>query len=109
MPLTILAAKCDTFEHRSRGNESLASRKLVTMTTTLTLAEQATLGARLPDRARARAIRLAAGASYRQVAEELNVHPQTVVAWESGKHRPRGELRARYAQLLAELSRAVAS
>ena len=60
--------------------------------------------ARLPMPPVARAVRQAAGATQSRVAEALGVHRLTVSRWETGERRPRGEMRARYASLLAELA-----
>lgn len=58
---------------------------------------------RMPPPAMARAIREAAGVSQRAFAAELGVHRLTLVRWETGTHRPRGEMRSRYATLLAQI------
>lgn len=57
----------------------------------------------LPPLKLRRAVRLAAGVSQMRMATELGVHRLTFIRWENGTHEPRGESRARYAQLLAEL------
>jgi transcriptional regulator with XRE-family HTH domain len=43
------------------------------------------------------------------MAAELGVHRVSLARWECGERFPRGELRARYAQLLEELREAVAA
>lgn len=58
---------------------------------------------RLPSPGLARAIRQSAGVSQARIAHELGVHPVSVARWEAGTRTPRGELRRRYAGLLAEL------
>ena len=50
-----------------------------------------------------RAIRLAAGVSQVRMAAELGVHRLTLVRWENGTIEPRGDNRAHYASLLAQL------
>jgi len=62
---------------------------------------------RLPSPALARAIRQGAGVSQQRIARELGVHRITVVRWEQGTTAPRGEVRSRYARLLADLQQAV--
>ncbi len=57
----------------------------------------------LPEPQVARMIRLSADVSQERIAQELGVHRMTVARWESGLRRPRGAMRARYAQLLREL------
>lgn len=57
----------------------------------------------LPSVAMRRAIRLAAGVSQVRMATELGVHRLTFVRWENGTHDPRGDNRAHYASLLAQL------
>lgn len=58
---------------------------------------------RLPPPAMARAIRVAAGVTQQRVADELDVHVVTVARWENGSRHPRGDVRARYAELLDSL------
>lgn len=55
-----------------------------------------------PDKARA--IRRSAGVSRERLAQELQVHPTTITRWETGLRCPRGEMRARYANLLNALA-----
>ena len=66
---------------------------------------------RLPPPAMAAAIRRAAGVSQASLAAELGVDRVTVARWERAgapwSRTPRGELRRRYAELLAELEREV--
>lgn len=62
---------------------------------------------RLPGPALARQIRLNAGLSQARLARELGVQRVTVARWESGQRRPRGEIAARYAQLLIALQNEV--
>ena len=70
----------------------------------MTLIEQVRLSRSLPPRGLAAAIRRSAGVSRESLAEELGIHPVTVARWEQGSRTPRGKLRVRYAQLLAELA-----
>ena len=51
----------------------------------------------------ARAVRLAADLSLREVAAQIGVAPSTLSRWENGERRPRGEAALRYAHLLEEL------
>ena len=51
----------------------------------------------------ARSIRERSGLTQVRVASEIDVTPYTVQRWESGKSRPRGGMRLRYARLLAQL------
>jgi DNA-binding transcriptional regulator YiaG len=53
----------------------------------------------------ARSIRVAAGLSLREVADELGVGASTVFRWEKGERRPRGNAALRYADLLEALQR----
>lgn len=61
----------------------------------------------LPHPPLARAIREAAGISQGRLAQELGVDRVTVTRWESGVRRPRGSTATRYAEILAQLKRAV--
>jgi DNA-binding transcriptional regulator YiaG len=70
------------------------------------LAEEVRAARRLPAPTMARAIRIAADVSQERIAAELGVHRVTVARWEAGARRPRGQLRLRYAGLLAELREA---
>ena len=60
----------------------------------------------LPDPGVAREIRQAAGVSQARLAAELGVAALTVARGEGGTRTPRGEMRRRYARLLAELDAA---
>lgn len=60
--------------------------------------------ARLPAPATRRSIRLAAGATYIEMARELGVTPVTVLRWERGDNDPRREAAIAYRQLLDELA-----
>ncbi|MGX7681351.1 helix-turn-helix domain-containing protein [Jatrophihabitans sp. DSM 45814] len=62
-----------------------------------------------PGPSMARAIRQTAGVSRKRLAEELGVHEMTVARWETGQRSPRGELKARYGQLLAGLQKVTTS
>jgi hypothetical protein len=54
----------------------------------------------------ARALRLSAGLSLREVAEEIGAgDPTTVYRWEQGQRRPRADMAERYADLLDRLAR----
>lgn len=72
------------------------------------LVEQVRAARRLPPPVVARAIRIAAGASQQQLADELGVNRVSVARWEAGDRRPRGELRIRYAALLEQLAEVAA-
>jgi transcriptional regulator with XRE-family HTH domain len=61
----------------------------------------------LPSPDAARLIRVLAGVSQRELAQELGVDRVTVARWELGMRVPRGELRAKYARLLRELQEAI--
>ncbi len=57
----------------------------------------------------ARALRLEAGLSLREVARAVGAgSPATVFRWESGQRTPRGGPAAAYGQLLDELARSLA-
>ena len=58
------------------------------------------------DPATARAIRMAAGISQVELAQELGIHPVTVARWEAGTRRPDARLLPRYRALLDELREA---
>ena len=77
----------------------------------MTLVQDVREERRLPPPAMAAAIRRAAGVSQARLAAELGVDRVTVARWEragaSWSRTPRGELRRRYAELLAELEREV--
>jgi transcriptional regulator with XRE-family HTH domain len=60
----------------------------------------------LPAPGVAREIRQAAGVSQARLAAELGVAELTVARWEGGARTPRGDMRRRYARLLAELDEA---
>jgi DNA-binding transcriptional regulator YiaG len=62
---------------------------------------------RLPTPERAKAIRVAAGATQPEIAEAVGVHVITVARWEAGTRRPHGPAAQRYAQLLADLAKLV--
>jgi DNA-binding XRE family transcriptional regulator len=59
--------------------------------------------AQLPSPETRRAIRVAAGATLRDIADELGVTPQAVYFWEVGRSTPRREQAAAYRRLLDEL------
>lgn len=63
----------------------------------------------LPPPAEARALRINAGLSQSRLADEVGVHRGTLIRWENGTHRPRGLLRLRYAEVLEELRKALAT
>lgn len=73
------------------------------------LVEDVRLARRLPPPRMARTIREEAGASQAAVAAELGVHRMTVVRWEAGTRRPRGQQLAAYVALLDQLREAVSS
>jgi transcriptional regulator with XRE-family HTH domain len=57
----------------------------------------------LPDPATCQAIRVAAGWSRRQLADQLGCHEQSVIRWESGTRVVSGRFYAAYSALLARL------
>jgi len=69
------------------------------------LLDEVRRGRRLPPPAQAKAIRREAGLSQERLAAVLGVHRVTVARWEDGVRKPRGPLRAAYADLLAGLAR----
>lgn len=73
----------------------------------MTLAEEVRLNLSLPEPARAREIREAAGIGVTRLADELQISRVTLHSWESGRKRPRGDFRLRYARILAELETAI--
>lgn len=73
----------------------------------MTLLEHVRACASMPPPALARAIRLAAGVSQAAMARELGVHRVTFARWEKGIVAPRGDARARYAGLLADIRRSL--
>lgn len=70
---------------------------------------QDAISMRLLDPAKAREIRERAGLTQVRVATELDVTPHTVQRWETGRSRPRGGMRLRYARLLASLDQIAAA
>jgi transcriptional regulator with XRE-family HTH domain len=70
------------------------------------LVERVRAARRLPSPVAARAIRIDAGVTQRELANELGVDRVTVARWELSERTPRGELRLRYAQLLEQLREA---
>ncbi len=52
----------------------------------------------------ARSLRLAAGLSLREVADEVGVAVSTLWRWEAHERRPRGKAAVRYAEVLEELA-----
>ncbi len=74
-----------------------------------TLREEVRNARRLPSPAMAKLIRQQAGVSQTRLAKELGVHYITVLRWENGSRVPRGETRARYAALLAEIQQELSS
>src|SRR5262245_51111774 len=52
----------------------------------------------------ARSIRESAGLSLHELAQAVAVSPSTLLRWERGDHRPRGEAGARYARALRALT-----
>lgn len=75
----------------------------------MTLIDEVRRARGLPKPPVAKMIRVAAGVSQQRFADELGVHRLTVHRWEQGLRTPRGEMRARYADLLDALQREVAS
>lgn len=61
---------------------------------------------RLASSGAARAIRIGAGASIREVAAVVGVSPATVHRWERGSRAPRGEKGIAYGRALDELTEA---
>lgn len=72
------------------------------------LVDEVRVSRTLPSPKVARMIRTTAGVSQERLAQELGVHRMTVARWEAGTRHPRGNYRAAYAGLLAQLRRAVA-
>lgn len=68
----------------------------------MNLVDQLT-SSRLPSPARRRAIRLSAGASLRDLAQELAVTASTIQRWELGTAQPRRVHAAAYRKLLSAL------
>lgn len=73
------------------------------------LLERARSAHRLPEPLVAKEIRVAAAISQAEMAAELGVHRMTVVRWEDGSRRPRGDLLVAYVALLDQLKAAGAS
>jgi transcriptional regulator with XRE-family HTH domain len=69
------------------------------------LEELEALDIRLPEPARRKAIRRAAGITHDRIAAELGVHRLTVLRWEKGTSEPGFRVRARYAELLRAMER----
>lgn len=61
---------------------------------------------RLASTGAARAIRIGAGATIREVAQVVGVSPATVHRWETGNRVPRGEKGLAYGRALDELTEA---
>jgi transcriptional regulator with XRE-family HTH domain len=68
------------------------------------LIDRVKVARRLPTPAAARAIRMGAGVTQLELANELAVDRVTVARWEAGDRTPRGQLRARYVELLEQLA-----
>lgn len=64
--------------------------------------------AQLPGPGARRRIRVAAGLTFRQMAQALEVDAMTVWRWENGKTKPKLADAARYRRLLDALEEAVA-
>ncbi len=60
----------------------------------------------LPRREVARAIRIAAGVTQQDLADELGTSRNTISRWETGERKPSARLRARYATILRQLNEA---
>lgn len=75
----------------------------------MTLIEEIRTIRSLPPPHRARQIRVLSGVTQQRLADEIEVHRVTLAKWEAGAAVPRGEARLRYAQVLAELQRELAS
>ncbi len=60
---------------------------------------------RLPSPADARAIRVAAGATQAEVAQEVGVSASAVAAWEAGVAHPRAATAERYRTVLDALAK----
>jgi DNA-binding XRE family transcriptional regulator len=58
---------------------------------------------KLPKPHVARLIRLSAGVTQERLAREVGVHRVTLARWEAGECQPRGEVRVKYARILAAL------
>lgn len=52
---------------------------------------------------RAKALRLRAGLSYRELGQAADLNPSTIAKWESGTRVPHGEIGIRYGRTLSSL------
>jgi DNA-binding XRE family transcriptional regulator len=68
-----------------------------------TLVDELRRARTLPPPSTARLIRVIAGATQEQLGHQLGVHRITVARWEAGTRKPRGSVRAAYADLLRQL------
>jgi DNA-binding XRE family transcriptional regulator len=68
------------------------------------LAERGRLRRGLPPLAERKQIRLRAGVSADELANALDVHRDSIFAWESGRRLPYPDFAARYAEALLILS-----
>jgi transcriptional regulator with XRE-family HTH domain len=60
--------------------------------------------AELPSPTMRREIRIQANCAQKDFADALGVHQETISRWERGERRPRGDLLARYVELLQALT-----
>ena len=63
----------------------------------------------LPSPQLARMIRVSAGVSQKRLGAEIGVDRTTIIRWEAGQSKPRGEQRVRYAEVLAALQKELAA
>ena len=75
----------------------------------MSLIDQVRATRQMPPPEMARAIRIAAGVSQEALANELEVSRLSIIRWEAGTCRPRGERAARYAELMRALQTELAS
>lgn len=79
------------------------------MTETNSLLDEVRMAHRMPRPEDAKRIRQRAGVTQARMAEALGVHPVTFRRWEAGTSTPTQVHRIRYASLLKQLQRALAS
>lgn len=56
---------------------------------------------------RAKALRLRAGLSFRELGQAGNLNPSTIAKWEAGSRVPHGDIGIRYGQTLLSLDELV--
>lgn len=70
----------------------------------MSIVDEVRVAKSLPAPPVARAIRKAAGVSQQRLADELGARRNTVSRWENGERKPSARYRAKYAELLRDLS-----